>query len=58
MKTRIKINKRYLPSRLTRKDRGLQARMLLKSRKMYKKGFFYIQEKRFLLLNPKNQVIF
>jgi len=45
MKTKIKINKRYLPNRLTRKDRGVQARMLLKSRKMYKKGFFYKRKK-------------
>jgi hypothetical protein len=44
-KTQIKINKRYLPNRLTRKDRGLQARMLLKSRKMYKKGLFFTRKK-------------
>ena len=36
----MKINKRYLPNQLTQKDRKLQARMLLKSRKMYKKGIY------------------
>ena len=45
MKTKIKINKRYLPNRLTKKDRRLQATMLLKSRKMYKKGLFYTRKK-------------
>lgn len=41
----MKINKRYLPNRLTKKDRGVQARMLLKSKKMYKKGLFYTRKK-------------
>ena len=41
----MKINKRYLPNRLTKKDRGVQARMLLKSRKMYKKGIYYTRKK-------------
>ena len=41
----MKINKRYLPKRLTKKDRGVQARMLLKSRKMYKKGIYYTRKK-------------
>jgi hypothetical protein len=44
-KTMIKINKRYLPKRLTQKDRKVQARMLLKSRKMYKKGIYYSRKK-------------
>jgi hypothetical protein len=44
-KKMIKINKRYLPKRLTRKDRKVQARMLLKSRKMYKKGIYYTRKK-------------
>jgi hypothetical protein len=37
----MKINLRYLPNRLTRKDRKSQSRMLLKSRRMYKKGKYY-----------------
>jgi len=37
----MKINLRYLPKRLTRKDRKLQSQMLLKSRHMYKKGIYY-----------------
>jgi hypothetical protein len=44
-KTMIKINKRYLPKRLTQKDRKVQARMLLKSRKLYKKGIYYSRKK-------------
>ena len=44
MKTKIKINKRYLPKRLTKKDRGVQARMLLKSRKMYKTHKYYTRK--------------
>ena len=36
---------RYLPNKLTKKDRARQARMLNKSRKMYKKGVFYKRAK-------------
>jgi hypothetical protein len=32
---------RYLPNKLTKKDKGRQAYMLKKSRKMYKKGVFF-----------------
>ncbi len=32
---------RYLPTKLTKKDRARQSRMLNKSRKMYKKGVYY-----------------
>ena len=35
------ITKRYLPDRLTRKDRVSQARMLKKSRRLYKKGIYF-----------------
>lgn len=35
------ITKRYLPDRLSRKDRVRQARMLKKSRRLYKKGIYY-----------------
>lgn len=37
----MKINLRYLPNRLTRKDRKSQSKMLMKSRSMYKKGKYY-----------------
>jgi hypothetical protein len=37
----MKINLRYLPKKLTKKDRKKQASMLMKSRKMYKKGIYY-----------------
>ena len=32
---------RYLPKRLTRKDRKIQSQMLLKSRRLYKKGHYF-----------------
>ena len=37
----MKINLRYLPKRLTRKDREKQSRELLKSRRLYKKGIYH-----------------
>jgi hypothetical protein len=40
----MKINLRYLPKRLTRKDRKKQSKMLLKSRRLYKKGKFYTRK--------------
>lgn len=36
---------RYLPNKLTKKDRDVQARMLNKSRKMYKKGIYLTRDK-------------
>ena len=36
---------RYLPRRLTKKDRAAQLKMLSKSRKMYKKGKYYTRKK-------------
>ncbi len=36
-----KINLRYLPKALTKKDREKQSRSLRKSRKLYKKGIYY-----------------
>ena len=36
---------RYLPNKLTKKDRISQVHMLNKSRKMYKKGLFYTRSK-------------
>jgi hypothetical protein len=35
---------RYLPKKLTMKDRRKQAKMLLKSRKLYKKGRYYTRK--------------
>jgi len=40
----MKINLRYLPKRLTRKDRKKQGNMILKSRKLYKKGVYYTRK--------------
>jgi len=37
----MKINLRYLPKKLTRKDRNTQSKMLMKSRRLYKKGKYY-----------------
>ena len=37
----MKINLRYLPKSLTKKDRKIQSRELKKSRKMYKKGQYH-----------------
>jgi hypothetical protein len=37
----MKINLRYLPKRLTKKDKKKQGRELMKSRRLYKKGIYY-----------------
>ena len=37
----MKINLRYLPMRLTRKDRKKQGKELMKSRRLYKKGVYH-----------------
>lgn len=42
---KIKVPIRYLPLRLTKKDKQKQAKMLMKSRKMYRKGKYYIRPK-------------
>jgi hypothetical protein len=44
MKT-MKINKRYLPKALSRKDRKIQLNMLLKTKKNYKKGIYYTRKR-------------
>jgi DNA invertase Pin-like site-specific DNA recombinase len=41
----MKINLRYLPNRLTRKDRKKQGKELIKSRKFYKKGIYHSRPK-------------
>jgi hypothetical protein len=38
------INLRYLPKRLTKKDKKKQSKMLVKSRKLYKKGMYYTRK--------------
>jgi hypothetical protein len=40
----MRINLRYLPKNLTRKDKGVQSKMLMKSRRLYKKGKFYTRK--------------
>lgn len=42
-KTR-RVSLRYLPTRLTKKDRKKESKMLLKSRKLYKKGIYYTRK--------------
>ena len=47
MTTKNKTRKfllRYLPRRLTKKDRKLESKMLLKSRRLYKKGVYYTRK--------------
>jgi DNA-binding Xre family transcriptional regulator len=39
------INSRYLPKFLTRKDRKNQSKMLMKSRRLYKKGKYYTRKR-------------
>ena len=40
----MKINLRYLPKRLSKKDKITQYKMLVKSRRLYKKGKFYTRK--------------
>jgi len=44
MKT-MKINKRYLPKVLSKKDKKKQLKMLMKSKKNYKKGIYYTRKR-------------
>jgi hypothetical protein len=39
-----RITLRYLPKKLTKNDREKQTKMLLKSRKLYKEGKYYIRD--------------
>ena len=41
----MKLNLRYLPKKLTRKDRILQGKEILKSRKLYKKKIYHSRPK-------------
>jgi len=40
----MKINLRYLLKNITRKDKSVQSKMLIKSRRLYKKGKFYTRK--------------
>lgn len=40
----MKINLRYLPKMLSRKDKILQSKMLTKSRRLYKRGRFFTRK--------------
>ncbi len=41
----MKLNLRYLPKRLTKRDKKKQARQLIKSRRFYKKGIYHSRPK-------------
>ena len=41
----MKINLRYLPKNITRKDRKKQGKELMKSRRLYKKGIYHSRPK-------------
>ena len=45
MKNTERIPIRYLPYRLTRKDKDKQVKMLNKSKRLYKQGIFYTRKK-------------
>jgi len=40
----MKINLRYIPKRLSKKDKKTQSKMLMKSRRLYKKGIYYTRK--------------
>ena len=44
VKTQRKVNLRYLPKRLTAKDKKKQSQMLMKSKKLYKQGKYYTRK--------------
>jgi len=41
----LKINEKYIPKNLTKNDKKKQLSMILKSKKLYKKGQFYTRKK-------------
>lgn len=53
----MKINLRYLPKHLSRKDKKLQGSELLKSRKLYKKGIYYTRKNVSSFKSTKSQHI-
>ena len=50
----MKINLRYAPKVLTKKDRKLQKRELMKSRRLYKKGHYYTRRKMSSFVSKKS----
>jgi len=52
-----RITLRYLPNRLTLKDRKKQASMLLRSRKLYKKGKYFTRKKLASFVSKKSSHI-
>jgi len=50
----MKINLRYVPKALTKKDRKLQKRELLKSRRLYKKSHYYTRRKMSSFVSKKS----
>lgn len=55
---KIKIPLRYLPKRLSKSDRKKQINMLMRSRKMYKKGNYYTRKKvKTFLSKPSNHIV-
>lgn len=57
-KTKIKIPIRYLPNKLSKKDKKKQVNMLIKSRKQYKSGKYYTREKLASFKSKKSDHIF
>ena len=53
----MKINLRYVPKKLTKRDQKKQANMILKSRKNYKRGHFYTRKKVSTFVSKKSQHI-
>ena len=53
----MKINLRYLPNQLSRKDKKLQGSELLKSKKLYKKGLYYTRKNISSFKSTKSQHI-
>ena len=53
----MKINFRYVPKSLIKKDTRLQKRELLKSRRLYKKGKFYTRRKVASFISTKSHHI-
>jgi hypothetical protein len=53
----MKMNLRYLPKRLTRKDRKKQGKELMKSRRLYRKGVYYTRPKLSSFISKKSHYI-
>lgn len=44
VKTRIRVPLRYLPTKLTKRDKKKEGKMLMKSKQLYKKGKYYTRK--------------